>query len=485
MENDTSINNLSLIKNENIENKYEENYQESNSPLFFSDQNEHILCCSCKKNTPLIQFQNKNMDKIICSCQCFEGIQEYTIEDFIGLFSINLNNDQILKCNKHINNKYIGYCEKYKINICEICLVEYSKENIILFDSLQSDITKYINNLKEVFKLDGNFEQGIDILDLSYIQGEYFLMLISMIINDYEKYPNYNLIKNIENIYKISENLIKSDDNSLDKLDVKKILDIKSKHEYDELNGSDETKLMIINSINITQTNFYNIKKLCELKLINLKELNLSDNNIDNIEPLIKAPFINLENLDLSKNKIDDKNIPYIKEFKFDKLKILNFYFNYFTEYEFFNSIENFKNLLGLSVGSNRFREDIEEIVNNRIQFNLKSIRKFHAINGVFTEKTIKIIKNFMLDNLKEIYLDGNNIDSLEFINDVNWPNVKKIYLNQNKIMNIKPLTKLKQFEIIELKDNKIIYNKEFEELINSMEKLTEITISGNILKIK
>ena len=31
----------------------------------------------------------------------------------------------------------------------------HSNENIILFDSLQSDITKYIN-LKEVFKLDSD-----------------------------------------------------------------------------------------------------------------------------------------------------------------------------------------------------------------------------------------------------------------------------------------------------------------------------------------
>ena len=115
----------------------------------------------------------------------------------------------------------------------------------------------------------------------------------------------------------------------------------------------------------------------------------------------------------------------------------------------------------------------------------MKSIRRLHVINGVFTEKTIKIIKNFILDNIIEIYLDGNNLDSLEFINEINWKILKKIYLNQNKISDIKPLTKLKQLEIIELKDNKIIYNEEFEELINNMEKLKEISISGNILKIK
>ena len=154
-------------------------------------------------------------------------MQEYTIEEFIELFLFNFeekSDDKILKCNKHINNNYTGYCEKHKINICEICLVDHSNENIILFDSLQSDITKYIN-LKEVFKLDsdGDIEQGIDFLDLSFIQGEYFKILISMIINDYQKYSNYNLIKNIENIYKISENLIKTADNSLDKLDKKKL----------------------------------------------------------------------------------------------------------------------------------------------------------------------------------------------------------------------------------------------------------------------
>ena len=126
MKDDITINNLSLIKNENIENN-DENYQENDSPLFYSDQNNHFLCYSCKKNTPLIQFKNKNIEKIICFCECLEGMQEYTIEEFIELFSFNFeekSDDKILKCNKHINNNYTGYCEKHKINICEICLVD-------------------------------------------------------------------------------------------------------------------------------------------------------------------------------------------------------------------------------------------------------------------------------------------------------------------------------------------------------------------------
>ena len=479
MNDDESFNNISSIKDENLENT-EENFQEiTSTPLFFSEQNNHFLCNLCKKNTPLIYFQDKKLETIACSCECSDKIEIYSIPQIINLCSEdNSNFSDIMICQKH-GNKFIGYCKKSKKNICEICLSELSQENIIYFDSLQSDINKYINNLKEIFKL-VDIKQGNEALDLSFLIGENFIILISMIINDYEQYPNYNLIKNIENIYISLQNLIKDDDDNLDRLDINKIIDIKSKHEFDDLEKLDNKTVMLINSIDISAINFYDISKFCKIKMENLKELNLSDNNIEDIKPLIDAPFINLEILDLKKNKIGDKNIPYIQKFKFEKLKHLNFYFNNFTEYAFFKAIENFKNLDILNVGSNRFKD--YNIMNN-CKHDLNSIKIIHLINGVFSDETINIIRYFLLNELTEIYLDGNNLSSLEFMKEVKWPNLKRIYLNNNQISSIEPLTEFTQLEYIEIRNNKIIYDSKFEELINNMKQLKDIFISGNEIK--
>ena len=428
MKDDESFDKISLIKNEYTEIS-EDNQESISFPLLFSGETNHFLCNLCKKNTPLINFQNKNLENIDCWCECSDKIQFYSISEIINLCSeYKIDIPNFMLCEKH-NNKFIGYCKNNRKNICEVCLAELSHANIIYFDSLQSDINKYISSLKEIFKI-VDIKQGKEALDLSFFLSADFIFLINMIINDYEQYPNYNLIKNIENIYISLQNLIKNNDDNLEKLDINKILDIKSKHEFDDLEKSDNKTLLLINSINISQINFYDISKFCKIKMENLKELNLSDNNIEDIKPLINAPFINLELLDLKRNRIGDKNISYIKEFKFKKLKNLNFYFNNFTQYEFFKAIENFKSLEILSIGSNRFK-DCHKI--NNIKIDLNSIKIFHLINGVFSDETINIISYFLLNKLTEIYLDGNNLTSLEFMKEVKWPNLTKIYLNNKK----------------------------------------------------
>ena len=204
----------------------------------------------------------------------------------------------------------------------------------------------------------------------------------------------------------------------------------------------------------------------------------LTDNNIENISFLANASFTKLERIDLSKNKINDDNIPYIKKFRFENLNYINLYRNNFTDYEFFKAIEIFKNLKELSVGSNRFNIINFDIQNTKI--NLNSIKKLHFINGVFSEKTIKFIICLSLINLNEINLDGNNLNSLEFINEVEWPSLEKIYLNDNNISDIKTLNKLKSLKIVEIKNNNITYDNKLEEIINNIEELDEINISGS-----
>ena len=477
MENNLTINSISAIQKDNK-----------------NDSGKPFLCKFCKKLTPLIDFKNNNLEMIFYSCQC-SYISNYGIDNVMDSDSllIDENNDanedyfQLMKCNKHSKEKNIildyskfrGYCRDHNENFCKLCINEHLNDDIVNFDDLRFEIEENIQNLIKIFKLNENIDDidDIDNLDFSFVEIKNIRILINMIINDYKRFPNYNIIKNIKKIHQISEHFIKTENKNLDELNMEKILNIKYIHELEELFIQDDKNNQLINSINLKQINL-DISRLCKINLINLKELSLCDNNISNIEPLINATFIDLKNLDLSKNKLDNDNIPYIKKFKFAELISLNLFSNDFTDFEIFKAVEKFKKLKGLSIGLNKL--EIFNIDINQTKINLDSINKLHLINGVFSDKTIKFIKCLSLLNLKDIYLDGNNLNSLEFINNVEWPSLEKIYLNRNNISDIEPLKKFKNLTTIEIRKNNIYCDEEFEKIIENMERLEEIKIAGN-----
>ena len=260
MENKLTINNISIIKSDNNECSF--------SILYSSDN--PFLCKSCKKYTPIIDFKNNNLENIFYKCKCsFKS--EYGFDNVIDsdLFYYYENKkdsfDKYMKCNKHNDkdslspyHKYIGYCNNHEENFCKLCINEHLNEDIIYFDNLKFEINENIKNLIKIYKLDENID-NIDILDFSFTEIKNIRILLCMIINDYWKYPNYNLIKNIKRIYEISQLLIKSENNSLNELNVKKILNIKFMHELDELDKLDDYSLALINSINLKQINFFDI----------------------------------------------------------------------------------------------------------------------------------------------------------------------------------------------------------------------------------
>ena len=260
-------------------------------------------------------------------------------------------------------------------------------------------------------------------------------------------------------------------------MNIKKILTIKYNHQLEELDKLDENNISLISSIYLIQINF-DINYLCGKNLSNLKELSLIDNNIEDISPLANASFNKLEKLDLSRNKLNNNNICIIKKFKFDNLNYIDLYCNNFSDYELFKALEIFKKLENLSVGSNRFNIISFDI--NKTKINLNSIKRISFMNGVFSEATIKVITCLLLDNLNELYLDGNDLNSLEFMKEVKWPLLEKIILNNNNISDIKPLNKFKKLKVVEIKNNNIICSEDFKEIINNMKTLEEIYISGN-----
>ena len=101
------------------------------------------------------------------------------------------------------------------------------------------------------------------------------------------------------------------------------------------------------------------------------------------------------------------------------------------------------------------------------------SMKEMILSNGVFKNKTIKIIKNFEIKNIELIDLSFNNLKSLDFIDSVQWPELNTLLLNGNNISEIEKLNKFSQLKSIEIKDNLISDIQKLEEIQKMIPELT------------
>ena len=58
---------------------------------------------------------------------------------------------------------------------------------------------------------------------------------------------------------------------------------------------------------------------------------------------------------------------------------------------------------------------------NKSLEFNLQSIKEMYLSNGVFTDKSIKIISKFLLEKLEILDLTSSKLTSLSFIDDLKY----------------------------------------------------------------
>ena len=279
-------------------------------------------------------------------------------------------------------------------------------------------ICNYCDYLDDSFKEDDDFfskeiEEIINSTDDKTNITQNLKKLISTLIYEYNTYPNMEVIKNIENIYeKLSEqyNLyIKNNDMNVN-------IEIFSENDYFEKNKEEDKKYF--RKIEITNYSF-NINILENEIFIKLKTLNLKGNNLSDIITLTKVKFENLKTLNLSSNQIGDNMIKSFYNFNFPKLKSLDVGINNLQNYEFFKSIEHFKELKELNIYSNLFKK---ETLNNLSvkEINLQSLEDVDFSNGVFSEETINFMFSiFKFKNLKKIGLTSNNLRTLNFIQSI------------------------------------------------------------------
>ena len=298
-------------------------------------------------------------------------------------------------------------------------------------------------------------------INLNNIRDETKILhyLVSIIINDYLRVKNYHLYICIKNLEKNYKEIIPTSNSGI------------TETEYcinspQELKSSEQ-----INKVEIYQYCF-DLNKL-KVNLPNLKEISLKNNNISDVRILINCEFKNLEKLYLDINKIDNTILTYLGKMKFEKLKVFSLKQNYLTDYKIFEEVKVFKSLTKFDISSNRFNNK-DYFQNKKIDLN--AIEELILSNGVFDEESINNISSLNLINLKKIDLSCNNLSSLGFIANLNWPNLEELNLNENDISDIKELiTKFK--ESIKLKiiiENNLIKNEnQINELIQSNKNIT------------
>ena len=110
-----------------------------------------------------------------------------------------------------------------------------------------------------------------------------------------------------------------------------------------------------------------------------------------------------------------------------------------------------------------------KEFFDNRT-IELNNIEELILSNGVFDDDSIDRISKIELNNLRLLDLSCNNLSSLEFILNSDWPKLETLLLNENDIIDLKDLiTKFNKYESrinINIENNLIKDEKQIDELI-------------------
>ena len=385
-------------------------------------ENEKVFLCRECKYFPIIKFINYDKVNIICS-NCHKEEIQY-LKNISGniLFSEEKKNNEkanILK-KKYLNcliheKKYKYYCEECQKDICKKCCLENNHygHKIKIFDSIKFETNVKIESIKELLK-------GVDfnLIDSS------FESLVNIIINLYKYYPCYNIFITIDSIYQLllNNNNVDSNDNYKEK----KFQNIITNENINKINPTQS-----IFSIKLELKDFDAIK--FNKNLLNLEILELQNNNIKDLSPFKEANLKNLKFLNLSNNIIDDKNSDYLMNSNLNKLFDLNMCSNNLCNYSFFEKIIHFPNLRYLFVSSNKFNDSDFEKYKNTI-IDLSHLEEIGLSDGVFSDKTIELLDNFKLDNLKILYLNRNELKSTSFIENIKCSYLEEVWLNDNNL---------------------------------------------------
>ena len=254
-------------------------------------------------------------------------------------------------------------------------------------------------------------------------------------------------------------------------------MEITNEKDLNNINPSDT-----IHSIIIKDQDF-NIKKLENLNLNNLNVLSLRNNNVNDLSSLQKYKLEELQFLDLSNNYINDKAIQILGQLNLNSLNFLNLSNNKIRDFGSFKTIKNFYTLKEFFIGNNNFDENTFNNLEENVNFS--NLQEIDLSDGVFTKKSIQIINKFEFTNLKKLYLNNNNLESLYFLKDLKCHYLEEISLNNNNIKNIENFNNHKYLKFIEMRKNQITDIDGILKIVNDLPYLRTINLKGNHIDFK
>ena len=201
----------------------ESTFNMDEEPINNNYNDSHYFCAKCHM-FPFIEF-NKDRKSVRLTCSCFDNkkmtIEEvfklYSIESSLSIFlsksnlNLNINIENELICKQH-NKKFKGFSKYFLRNFCEDC--DYYKNekfdnDIIRFNDIKIE-EKKIDELIKIIN-GNNFDTSESIIKYKKIndstyekideeEEKRFKKLITIIINDYNNYPNFLHFFNIKNL---------------------------------------------------------------------------------------------------------------------------------------------------------------------------------------------------------------------------------------------------------------------------------------------
>ena len=446
---------MKIIKEFFIEKNNIDNFDKNNYIYYY-----HIVCKKCNK-IPQIIFIGFNKINLECDCSHFINIDntKFISENYLIKLNKNLNEkiNKIFLCEKH-SLKYYAYCDECSKDLCEQCFYEEEKMHLThtklffpnVYERCKKIVEFYANRKKE-----------------SIHRAKCTINFLNSILYNYKEYPCYT---NYYNLFNLIHFLVKNENErelyQLSHEEDKKMenyIKIRNIREIKGIKNDNPDKINFIESIKINKQNFYdlNILKINNPKInyTNLITLDLIQNNISDIKPIINIYFPNLINLDLSKNRLSDENIDTINNLYINCPKLLKFNLsdNAFTKYEIFKCFKSLEHLEIIHIGNNLMNKDLKNIKNKYLNFEFsRNLKELDASYGVFSNKSINIIKYFKFDNLKRLDLSWNNLNSLSFLEKVNCKNLEDIIMSNNCLKEFEELKNYKELKIINLQKNKI-----------------------------
>ena len=170
-------------------------------------------------------------------------------------------------------------------------------------------------------------------------------------------------------------------------------------------------------------------------------------------------------------------------------IEFISFFDNKITSPEIFGAIKHFITLKKFFIGKNPI--DINKLPNKNIVYNFSPNLVELGITNIFTQETNKfIVNNLNLENIKILYISGNEIASLKMFEKVKFKQLEEFWVRGNintvhlvSIEEIKYLQYKVTIKKIVVKQNKIKDIEKLVDIISSFPKLELLNLENNYIE--